>query len=503
MSRIIQVAPLVALPTHAAIFDYLWEMKIIPQRGMIVEIPFRRKKVFGVILDIKDASQFKLRAIDEQVPHFFLISREIDFLKSLSSHTSESVGSLAQHMLPPFTKKNLTTLENRTERPSYKNEQSKLQYAWYGSPTVKLHALDSLISGHSGPVAIIAPSNADAERLVQQIQVLGDRQIIHYISTSSPRRTAVWKAWTEDGSQSVIVGTNLAAWLPSVTNSLTILIDPTQESYQEWEGVRYSCRNILDTRKNFFGENIIFLAHSPDTPDLSKVGSLPQLQFWPTIIDRTTEEPTTRRNFISSHIIDKISDFQRILFFVPHLREATHAVCKDCGALFTAEMIEHSPQCTNCHGSRFSLIGYGAETVVNELRAQTVISSEDTAILLDAAKFKELDQLQFSPDKKTVVIATTPLYTRLPLQSFDLIIDLSADFELLHPTFQSEELLWKRLRGTAVQFSDSWIGSWFVQTRKPDLLAWRVRDFAGYTIWWAKERDLRKRFNQAPFDILK
>lgn len=497
MRHVVHIAPLAALPAHASVFDYAWEGDIAPHVGMVVTIPFRSGEAFGLVTGLGSQSKFKLKTIQVTEAHWLLRPAEIVWLQTIAKTLKTGLGFLAQHALPPLSKRTIITLT----RPNtlVQSAPGTLQYAWYSQHASIGPVLDKILATHQKPILIITATHDDAARLAAHLHASQTRPVHHLIAESAPKRRTIWLDWM-NGSAPIVIGTHLAAWLPKRADTICILIEPTNPSHVQRDGAAYSNRALIESRRQHLGDNLIIVAHSPATQDLDRVKTIPLLAQWPTIVDRTTEDPKLRQQFVSPSLEQNIAAARNILFFVPHLREATHYVCKDCGSLYRAEDLSETSVCKKCSGTRFSKLGYGAQTVVDELELADLMTSSDSVHMLDAEKFKNVQSMTGEvPDIKKFTIATAPLFDRLALASFDLIVDLSVDFELIHPQYTTEEYLWQRLRATSSRLPADWPGEWFVQTRTPNLLGWRVRDVEGYTAWWNSEKELRKRFGQTPF----
>lgn len=499
MPRVVHVAPLASLPTRASVFDYAWEGDIEPKIGMVISIPFRKSEAYGVVTGIAASSRFKLRSV--AITEAFQLLHELDvaWLQKMSAVVGINIGTLVQHALPPLSKRTIGLL-HRTSVKNRAARAGKLQYVWYSQESSIIRAIHQIVVAAGKQTGIIAPSHDDAARYVRELTELGVPAVHHFLPESAPKRRSLWLDWTNEKVAPVIIGTQLPAWLPERASAQFFLIEPTNAAHTQREGTPYTHRELLEYRRTLLGDNIFVLAHSPATEDLDRVTSIPLSSHWPILIDRTTEDPKLRQSFVSPSLEHNIQEAQKILFFVPHLREATHHICKDCGSLYRSEDLSESPECKKCSGIRFSKLGFGAETVARELRAENLLDDTADIVLLDAEKYKaEKDTLFSAPTTKQFIIATAPLFDRLPLSYFDLIIDLSPDFEMIHPEFNTEELLWHRLRAMSSRLPLGWAGGWFVQSRTPNLLGWRVRDFEGFSAWWNAEKTLRKRFGQKPF----
>ena len=441
----------------------------------------------------------RLRRTRRQSIHRVRVLTEFAWLKVASNQLNSGIGILAQHTLPPLSTRTTKLLTQRAVVTHEPIQKGKLQYMWYSAHSTLFNVIFGLVE-KKFPIIIITANHGEAAQLKEFLSQHITRTIHHITATHAPHRRIVWNDWlTVNEDAPIIIGTHLAAWLPRRAHTTVIVVEPTNAQHEQWNGAAHNNRRIAELRRIFLGDDIVLLSHTPATLDLDRVMSIPTLHTWPTIVDRTIEEPQHRQHTLSPFFEDALTSRKKILIFVTHLREATHYICKDCGTLYTADDIRESSQCKKCNGMRFSKIGCGAQSIIDELFSVHIISNKEVVALLDAQTY---DAQKNEARPVGITIATAPLYDRLPLADFDLIVDVSIDFEFLHPEFSSEEHLLQRLRAISVRLPAQWKGLWYVQTRKPNLLAWRAKDFSGFSSWWSAEKPLRMRFKQPPFDTI-
>ena len=97
MSQIIEVA--IPVPLHNT-FDYICNQKV--NIGARVKVPFGPKKVIGIVLSLKEKSEFdKLRAVEEVIDTEVLLSKEIlDFLFWSANYYHHPIGEVLTNALP-------------------------------------------------------------------------------------------------------------------------------------------------------------------------------------------------------------------------------------------------------------------------------------------------------------------------------------------------------------------------------------------------------------------
>jgi Primosomal protein N' (replication factor Y) - superfamily II helicase len=97
LSQIIEVA--IPVPLHNT-FDYICNQKV--NIGARVKVPFGPKKVIGIVLSLKDKSEFdKLRTVEEVIDTEVLLSKEIlDFLFWSANYYHHPIGEVLTNALP-------------------------------------------------------------------------------------------------------------------------------------------------------------------------------------------------------------------------------------------------------------------------------------------------------------------------------------------------------------------------------------------------------------------
>lgn len=493
MQTFIRVAPLRRLPVAMSVFDYEWPFDEQPHVGALVDVPFRGASLFAIISEVLTQSPFKTRPLTSALHIPLLSSDEIKWLSRIGAQYAEPLGILCERMLPPIQIRTAHTLQ----RNHWKISKSKprLEYAWYKDNESFFETLNETLKKYSDqPRIILTYSQEAAEELYSQLIKIFS-PVFLYDAASTPKRRAAWSALM-DTLPPIIIGTHSSLWLPHHVHTQWIFVEPSHEAHVTWDGAHYSNRTILSDRCKTFGESVTCVAHSPDTPELAHDVHLPAMTHWPITIDRTTEDPKNRGALFSSTTEESLHAGSRVLLLVQHLKEATHVICKDCGRLTPYDSTRADAVCAACGGAQFITIGGGGAAIDSYIKKNT--EEARVAQLMDAKNFSEL-----SPDEPCIIIATLQLFDKLPLATFDTIIDLASDIEFKFPQFDTEERTWKRLRACAARLPTTWHGRWLVETRHPERAAWRVRDHKGFQAWWQHELPLRTRFQQPPFATLK
>lgn len=489
MNWVVRVAPLRSLPAARSEFDYFWPTEQKPEVGTLVFVPFLNRDIAAIITTVLSESPFARRTISQQNTQPLLSAFDIEFLQEMAALLAAPLGRLLQFMLPKISKTTRLAARLPTQKPLLKNNQ--MRYAWFNSPASREAAFEKIVHGlgKKNNLIIVSPQALRAQEIFSTLPGSFNKFIISGEKMAARRQAMA--AWASSEAGVIIIGTHLPLWLPYRPNTTILIDDPTNPFHEQWDGVKYNNNLIARQRSKIFGDSLILLAHSPTTADLNQVQSLPTLAHWPQLIDIARRDPASK-HIIPENCTSLIPIAQHTLILLPHLAVSRYQICADCQSLFSET--EKLLACNKCHGTNLFDIGMSAAKIETEL--SKIIEAKNIPVVRFSVEAKSSLTLGM---EKIIVIATSASSYLLPLDKFDLIIDLSIDFELLHPEFDSEELLWKKLRSLASKLPSDWRGAWFALTRHPHLNAFGVKDQAGFKYWWQKEAPLRLRFGQAPF----
>ncbi|MDO8714536.1 MAG: primosomal protein N' [Polynucleobacter sp.] len=297
-------------------FDYLWDAEKLgklPEIGHIVEVPFARSKVIGLVIKVSDHSDYeiaKLKSVDRLAP---LPSLDPALLRLMNFASQYYVHALGETILPTIPQmwkkvedwekipKKIETADKKSNKnsnviaeglitedqlnPSQKNALQELMadgqqenqfrvillqgQTGSGKTAVFLNWLASILRDEAAQVLLLVPEINLTPQLERRVKAyFPDKKMALLHSGVSEKKRGI--AWYEamTGKAQIILGTRLAALTP-IPNLRAIVVDEEHDaSYKQQEGTRYSARDLA-----------IWRAHDQKTTILLS-SATPSLETW-------------------------------------------------------------------------------------------------------------------------------------------------------------------------------------------------------------------------------
>lgn len=297
-------------------FDYLWDQQKLGQKpmiGQVVEVPFGRSTLIGIVIKVSDHSDFdinKLRQVTAVAPLPPLDSAALRLMNFASQYYIHGLGETIVPTIPQMWKKSedwekipkkLAAAEKKKEKKDQeaKSEglitQSQLNLEQQralsalqdcasekqfkaillqgqtgsGKTAVFLNWLSSILEDEEAQVLILVPEinlTPQLERRVRAYFPNKNMAVLHSAIPEKQRGVAWYEAMT--GKAQIILGTRLAALTP-LPNLKAIVVDEEHDpSYKQQDGIRYSARDLA-----------IWRAHDVKAPILLS-SATPSLETW-------------------------------------------------------------------------------------------------------------------------------------------------------------------------------------------------------------------------------
>ena len=297
-------------------FDYLWDQQNLgqePMIGQVVEIPFGRSSLIGVVIKVSGHSDFdinKLKQVKAVAPLPPLDSAALRLMNFASQYYIHGLGETIVPTIPQMWKKpedwekipkKLIAAEKKKEKKDREiksegliaesqlnNEQQSalntlrniavekkfrailLQgQTGSGKTAVFLSWLSSILEDAKAQVLILVPEinlTPQLERRVRAYFPNKNMAVLHSAIPENQRGVAWYEAMT--GKAQIILGTRLAALTP-MPNLKAIVVDEEHDpSYKQQDGIRYSARDLA-----------IWRAHDVKAPILLS-SATPSLETW-------------------------------------------------------------------------------------------------------------------------------------------------------------------------------------------------------------------------------
>lgn len=489
MTQFVCVAPLVRLPASKDNFTYELRSKDAVQIGTLVEMQFRGKKILGIV--IGDAKPFHgSRAIISSYSKLFS-EQDLIVANTISKLMNIGVGQIFSMMIGPIAR----TKAKVTHRVLFNNNshKKKIGYVWYSNQTTLAKAIKNCLHEYAtGSIIMIVPELYMTNVFVKYCSDAGFLSHILCAELSAVKQRALYEMWFNEKKRIAIIGSHRTAYIPPRDDSTIIIIDPTHPSHEQWDGTHHYHNMDITNMRAELGVNVIAIAHSPATHNLNDMVSFPCMNHWPAIIDVSDLHCRQNDEMLTEHSYKIIERSKHPLIIIPHSAFALGYVCADCRRVYKRDA---PSQCTQCNGVRFLQYGFGGAALAQKL-LQNMLDCRD---LVTINAKSDADAWKTANSDNTIVLSTAPVANRLDFSAIDAIIDISCDYGLINPSFDAEERTVSRLRSLSTQIPAKWHGDWIIETAFPHLLAWKVKDAAGFGAWWKRERPLRQKFAQPPF----
>ena len=298
-------------------FDYLWDAEklgISPQIGCLVEVPFGRSSLVGMVIKVSAHSDFekdKLKSVAKLAPLPPFDPAALSLMNFASQYYIHALGETIIPTIPQMRKKSENwekipqKLLAAEEKKKKKDKQDKSEgfiseAALNGEQKQALKKLREsnaeknqfkafLLQGQTGSgktavflnwlVEVLEEVGAQVLLLVPEINLtpqlerrvrayFPDRHmvVLHSGVTEKDRGIAWYEAMT--GKAQIVLGTRLAALTP-LPNLRAIVVDEEHDpSYKQQDGIRYSARDLA-----------IWRAHDVKLPILLS-SATPSLETW-------------------------------------------------------------------------------------------------------------------------------------------------------------------------------------------------------------------------------
>ncbi len=298
-------------------FDYLWDSERLgsaPAIGQLVELPFGRSNLIGVIIKVGTHSDFeidKLKSISSLAPLPPLDPAALRLINFASQYYIHGLGETIIPTIPQMWKKPenwekipqklIAALEKKKKNPQQepsegfikevdlnveqKQALEKLRQCssnkkefkavllqgqtGSGKTAVFLNWLSEVLDDAHAQVLLLVPEINLTPQLERRVRAyFPDKKmaVLHSGVTEKERGIAWYEAMT--GKAQIILGTRLAALTP-LPNLCAIVVDEEHDpSYKQQDGIRYSARDLS-----------VWRAHDVKVPILLS-SATPSLETW-------------------------------------------------------------------------------------------------------------------------------------------------------------------------------------------------------------------------------
>ena len=539
-------------------FDYLIPTNLTNSAlkpGLRVKVPFGRRTLIGLIVRLKSTSSLatsRLKSLLEQIDDKPLLDSQLLALLNWACHYyHHPVGEVYAAALTPQLRKgaihtkdkNLNTSVQLKEMALQANpdqvqalqiiKQSRQTFSVFllegitgsGKTEVYLQSIEPLLM-QGKQILILIPEIALSPQTIARFSQRFDTLVsVLHSNLTEKQRTQSWLA-AQSGMARIIIGTRSAVFTPCPHLGMIIVDEEHDPSFKQFEGFRYSARDVALKRAQLCNIPIILGSATPSLESLHNIqrnqykhlllhnragcATRPKLQ----LID--IKQQTLTQGFcpdviklIQHHLAQK----QQVLLFLNRRGFAPlltcHACgwiaqCKRCDAQLTWHQESASLRCHHCQASytkpdscpecnelQLIPIGAGTERVADTLSS---LFPQTPIIRIDSDTTKKRGSLQeklmaIKQQQATLLVGTQMLAKGHHFPNLSLVVILDADSGLYSIDFRAEERMSQLLlqvAGRAGRVTQQ--GQVIIQTRHPEhpllqaIVAQNYQDIAQYCL---------------------
>ena len=298
-------------------FDYLWGLEKLglpPEIGHIVEVPFGRSSLVGMVIKVSTHSDFeidKLKTVTQVAPLVPIDPAALRLMNFASQYYIHALGETIIPTIPQMWKKaldwekipkKLVAAEEKKKKTISElnsegligeddlNEEQKSALAKLrnysskgkefkaillqgqtgsGKTAVFLNWLSEVLESSTSQVLLLVPEINLTPQLERRVRAYFPEKkmvVLHSGITEKERGIAWYEAVT--GKAQIVLGTRLAALAPLPNLSAIVVDEEHDPSYKQQDGIRYSARDLA-----------IWRAHDVKIPILLS-SATPSLETW-------------------------------------------------------------------------------------------------------------------------------------------------------------------------------------------------------------------------------
>ncbi|MEK6527905.1 MAG: primosomal protein N' [Nitrospirota bacterium] len=415
-----------------------------------------------------------------------------------------------------------------------------------GKTEVYIQAIKSLPQG-TGAIVLVPEIAITAQMIDRFRSHFGDKVVFFHSGISMGEKITQWRKMRNNEAR-VVLGVRSAVFAPFEKLGLIVIDEEQEASYKQFEGLRYSARDVAFARAQLVGDStlregikIILGSATPSIEAFYNAGSgkfkyielkhrinqkpLPRVH----IIDMTKEDKKTWS--FSDKLLDALKEniskgFQSLIM-LNRRGYSPFLLCTDCGYTqkcpacsitltyhkdtktlnchYCGSYLEPKDLCPGCGGTRTKHIGVGTQRVEEELRA--LIPELSLKRMDRDTTRKKLSHYRIVKDmeagKIDVLLGTQMVAKGHDFPHVTLSAIVSSDIALNLPDFRSAERafqLFTQLAGRAGRGDVS--GEVYIQTYQPEHYVFEYVRNHDYKRFYQQEIELRKELRYPPYSRL-
>lgn len=325
---IAEVYPMKRMPRTFQYLDYLIPEGMTIKRGMMVEIPFRTQRIYGIVKQVKDRPfrGITLKSLLSLETRVHLRDQELTFFEQTAQHLIQSVSSLLYIHLPQPTKRSLhpsikkisaialsVPIQESTLIAQTVERMNDRRSAFVRVPDLRRTAALIARFLHQHPMQkclILCPTVRDVRILSQVLSV--HQPLCVTGEEKNEERFFVFQQWKE-ATRSVFITTRTGLFYADVSTTTIFVVRSSHPQHiQHDRNPRMDSREMVQTFSDMFMTRFYFFDVFPGVEEIVRFGKerILSLPVAPTIcwVDAVKERMASSQGVLCASSIAAVSD---------------------------------------------------------------------------------------------------------------------------------------------------------------------------------------------------
>ena len=414
-------------------FTYQSDLNVKLKKGDYVVVPFRNKKITGVVwdLDPKVPSNIKIKKIISNLDIPAMSISNLNFIKKFSHYNLTSLGmvfklflytkgldschkkfNFEQFIIKNFNNKKLNKIQQQSIKSinkyfSFNDYSTTLLHGITGSgkTLVYFHYIKEAIEkGYQ--VLVLLPEIALTKQISDRFkEFIGHEPATWHSGIKDKDKKIIWNGIVQNKIH-LVLGARSSIFLPFQNLKLIIVDEEHDSSYKQDEGVIYNARDMSILKASMEKIPIFLISATPSVESFynakkNKYQYIPILERYKNIelaktkIVNLISSPPLKGKFISESIITELKNLvekkNQILFFLNRRGYSTYIICYQCNERLICPncsigLVYHQEnnqalchycdfktnlkrKCLDKKDCKFSFYGLGVEKIFEEVKS--------------------------------------------------------------------------------------------------------------------------------------
>lgn len=500
--KIANIIPAAKLPKDLnQIFSYEIPEQIAKEIeiGSVVEIPFRRRKLQGVVFSFspKTETAFKLKPIEKIIYKEKLNIQTVRMAEFVSEYYFVPLSWILKIILPQIPKRaarkkikladfvnHKITDKEIIEKNCKKIKENKKTVLFHNLDIQRLEIYKCLMKSDrkNGQTLLLMPEYFDIYSLSDFfVKEFGENKVA--IINSGTTENQFFEEWRkiQSGLAQIIISTRQGVFMPFSKLTQIIVDEEHSSSYKQWDqNPRYNGRDVAINLAETWDASIVLSSPTPSPDsflktekDFSLVSAFAQKKTKPQILDMEVERKNGNYNILSEKLrdslLENIYNKKQAIIFIPRLGDYTSFQCKDCGFTAVCEdcgntLIGHKDklycsrckknyellvECPKCQGQNISSFGCGSSRIRKEIEnlfeGKNIKIQEMNSKTLENISDQQKIFRDFSDKKIDLMIGTQMILKNWNMPNLTLIGIIFPEIIFSQNNFRSKEKIWQTM----------------------------------------------------------